>query len=643
MNNTKYAVGLYSLPPYQPVYMHPAVAYLAGSIKKELPDVIVHQEDLNASSLEYFLGKDAISPMRDLAVYHDFEKFRAAKRKIAEGVQMATNGKLAVVRNSIDFDSGDDYKSRQGLINTVDSKEKILYYKFFRDRVLPQVESEGMGLVGLSVSDQKQFVPAVVLSSMIKEQLGDKVKVVLGGNIVTRNYDVLSRDDEFNRRLFGYFDFLVHHEGETAIVGLVRALKQGGDVSGVPKLVYTRDGRVVENLDFVVENVNQIPAPDFDGFINQGNHWTPQPVIPYLIGRGCDWGGCSFCDIPTGYDGSRRRVEKETGKKFNVSGEGAGKRRNQNLDKVVSELKELSKKYRTKYFSFGDEELAGDLLRGFVDKTLESGLGIEWECYGRIEDLYLDKNFCERLRRAGCRFIQFGLESASQAVLDANRKGYQFQTARNVLRNTHEAGIMNHAFILTGLPGDTLAESSKLIRFLEESGEFLTTIKPISYKVSKWSPIALTPEKFGVKLNREHTPDLEQRINVGKDSGMMSRHKAMAFTRLLELWVARNHKVNPATSEYAYVQRLFLTKEKLEEFGNTVDYQVHFSPEDRKALAKVYNGLVEEVKLLAYSEGISREQRQRFSKLFDKLRRGEADKSFDGVVKLAGEVVDIQK
>ena len=66
--------------------------------------------------------------------------------------------------------------------------------------------------------------------------------------------------------------------------------------------------------------------------------------------------------------------------------------------------------------------------------------------------------------------------------------------------------------------------------------------------------------------------DLEQRINVAKDSGLMSRHKTMDFVRLLELWVAQRHRVNPSTSEYMYSQRLFLGRDKLEEFGESVNY-----------------------------------------------------------------------
>ncbi|MBI5872060.1 radical SAM protein, partial [archaeon] len=441
------------------------------------------------------------------------------------------------------------------------------------------------------------------------------------------------QDDELNRRLFDHFDYLVHHEGEVAIRDLVERVKDGKSVEGVPKLVYRDGGKVKENLEFIVEDVNNIPAPDFDDLVAQGNHWTPKPVIPYLIGRGCDWGACTFCDIPAGYDGSRARMQRVIGKQFDTK-KGDGKRRNQSLDKVIQELDYLSRRYDTKYFSFGDEELAGDLLRGFVDKVLESGLDIEWECYGRIEDLYLDKEFCEKLSKAGCRFIQFGVESASQKVLDMGNKGYDFGIAEKVLRNTYEAGIMNHAFLLVGLPGDSLVEASKLISFLERTGEYITTLKPIHYKVSKWSPIALHPEREGVKLDKEGTPDLDVNINLVSDSGLMSRHNAEALVRVLDLWTKYNHSANPATSEYMYSQRLFLSRDELEEFGRSAKPEVQLDRDDLSAIKKVYNGLVQEVKTKAYDGSVDKDTRREYEQMYLELKDQRAPDNLEDIVSL---------
>ncbi|MDO8740865.1 MAG: radical SAM protein [Candidatus Woesearchaeota archaeon] len=627
-----YKIALFSLPPYQPVYMHPAVPYLTGYLKKYLPDVEVVQKDLNTGSLDYFLGSTP-KFMRNIASYRDFQGHKQARRELSARIEHATEGRLHIVRNTVNYDlaqTGEDYKSRTGLLQVAQQKERNLFYEYFRTEVLPSLE--GVNLVGLSVSDQKQLVPTMVLASVIKEQYPD-TKVVIGGNIITRNYDVLSQDNELNRRLFDHFDYLVHHEGEVAIKELVERLKEGKAVEGVPKLIYRDGGRIKENLRFVVENVNAIPAPDLDDLVAQGNHWTPELVIPYLIGRGCDWGGCNFCDIPAGYDGSRTRMEKVTGKKFEVEGS-TGKRRVQDLDKVIEDLRDLKERYSTKYFSFGDEELAGDSLRDFVDKILESDLDIEWECYGRIEDIYLDKDFCKRLREAGCRFIQFGIESASQKVLDTSNKGYKSGLTGRVLRNTYETGIMNHAFILIGLPDDSIIEASRLITFLEETAQYITTMKPIMYKVSKWSPMALKPETFGLMLDKENTPDLEQRISVEKDSGMMSRHKAGAFVRLLELWVAQHHKVNPATSEYMFAQRLFLSRDELEEFGRSVDYQVELGSNDLKAIKRVFHGLVQELKTKAYDGAVNRDIRIEYEQMYLELKDQRAPENLEEIISL---------
>jgi len=634
----KYAVGLFSLPEYTPAYMHPATAYLAGHLKAQDLNVEVFQRDLSTESLEYFLGKETIAPMRDLKVYQDFQRFREAKSKISKVIEEKTKGELSIARNSVTYNCGTEYKSRQGLLDAISEKRQNLYYEFFETQVLPKIEERGLNLVGLAVNHQKQLVPTVVLSSMIKEKYGDSVKVVIGGNIITRSYDILSQNDKLNNELFEHFDYLIHHEGEQALLELIKRLQEGKTVEGVPKLIWKDGGKVKNNLEFEVQDVNRLAPPNFDGLVEQQNHWTPKPVIPYLLGRGCDWSGCAFCDIPAGYDHSILRMREHINDKTGKIPEGC-KRRTQNLEKIILEISNLSKKYNTEYFSFGDEELADGLLEEFVGKILKSGLKINWEMYGRIEDLYLDKEFCRKLYDSGCRFIQFGVESASEEVLKKNNKGYEFGKARDVLRNTYEAGIMNHAFLLVGLPGDSLIEASKLVTFLEDSGEHLTTIKPISYKVSKWSPIALHPEVRGINLDKEGTPDLDQNINLTENSGLMSRHKAMDFVKLLELWVAQKHKVNPATSEYIYCQRLFLGRDRLEEFGKSVEYPVAIGDRESETFRSVYNGLREELKQKAYQEkGVNKDRRKRFRERYEELKLKPAPTNSDEMFSLCKEV-----
>lgn len=659
-----YVVELLNMPPYQPVYPHPATAYLKGYLEKHRGNVVVLQRDLNTDSLVHFLGYDTVAPMRDLEFYKDFPRFVQAKETISEKTDKATGGRLRIERNSVIYDlrekkEGDkilvyaeDYVSREGLLAACKNKARNLYYDFFNEAVIPRIKENKSRLVGISASDQKQFLTAAILASMIKEEYGDSVKVVLGGNIITRNYDVLSKDDELNRMLFGQcYDFLIHHEGEAALTELVERLMGGEDVKGVPKLIYMQGGKIKENHEFVVEDTDNIPAPNYDGLFAQGNHWTPKPVIPYVLGRDCGH-ACGFCDIPIGYDGSRAVMEQKTGKKFKVDYRGReSARRVRDLGKAIEDLKILSEKYDTDYFSFCDEELAGDLLEDFVDKLLESGLKIKWEMYGRMEELYLKPDFCEKLSNAGCKFIQFGVESASQKVLDACKKNYEFDIAKEILKSTYDAGIMNHAFLLVGLPEDNLLEASKLIPFLEECGEYITTLKPIYYKVSKWSPNALcseinlyrgktayfsmsgrTKDKECIKLDRAHTPDLDVNINFAPDAGIMSKHESEAFVRVLDLWIKMHHKVNPATSEYMYAQRMFLTRDELEEFGRSAVPDIRVSAGDMGAGKAVYNGIVREIGKRLAQKKMNRDERKEFNELYWELRSQQVPEDFESLM-----------
>ncbi|MFC2100079.1 radical SAM protein, partial [Candidatus Bipolaricaulota bacterium] len=357
----------------------------------------------------------------------------------------------------------------------------------------------------------------------------------------------------------------------------------------------------------------------------QANYWTPKPVIPYVIGRGCYWGRCSFCDIPIGYDYSISRMSEILLKHPVIRGDTHSSRRKRSFDRVIGDLAYLSKTHGTTYFSFGDEELDSELLKAFSRELSDNGLSLDFECYSRIEPIYADngQDFCRKLRDSGCRFLQFGLESVSGKVLMRNRKlpeTYTQSDLGQIFRNTYEAGIMNHAFILVGLPGDSLIEASRLVPFLEQYAKYLTTIKPIHHKVSKWSPIALDPRSYNLILDQKTTGDLEANIHVSEHSPGMSRKKAEAFVRFLDLWIRKYHRVNVATSQYIYAQRLFLTREELDDMSARFEQSSTIDSHDDRYLHKVYSGLVEEFR--RRSEPTSEEtveKRQAFAELYSQF------------------------
>jgi anaerobic magnesium-protoporphyrin IX monomethyl ester cyclase len=73
-----------------------------------------------------------------------------------------------------------------------------------------------------------------------------------------------------------------------------------------------------------------------------------------------------------------------------------------------------------------------------------------------------------RLYRAGCRSLFWGLESASQPVLDRMRKAFRLDDARRMLREAQDSGLDSHLPLIVGFPGETPADVLADLRFIRE-------------------------------------------------------------------------------------------------------------------------------------------------------------------------------
>lgn len=100
-----------------------------------------------------------------------------------------------------------------------------------------------------------------------------------------------------------------------------------------------------------------------------------------------------------------------------------------------------------------DDELVGTGLEG--DKWLEEAceaiapLGLVWKCQGRCAASMSLKTL-QAMYRGGCRAIMWGVESLSQPVLDAMKKGTTVESIERCLALSHQAGIGNWLFLMVG-------------------------------------------------------------------------------------------------------------------------------------------------------------------------------------------------
>jgi len=76
------------------------------------------------------------------------------------------------------------------------------------------------------------------------------------------------------------------------------------------------------------------------------------------------------------------------------------------------------------------------------DVIIGSKLDLFWKASVRPDNL--DKELLDKMKKAGCVYLQFGIESGSPAILKNMGKGFVPEKASRVLKESHSAGIINY-------------------------------------------------------------------------------------------------------------------------------------------------------------------------------------------------------
>ncbi len=357
------------------------------------------------------------------------------------------------------------------LLDAAQDRQVNVYRDVFERILKPAIEAERPDVIGISIVLQQQLFSTITFCALIKEHF-PTIHVTLGGNTVTRLRDVLPQKKD----LFALFDSAVVYEGETAFLQLVEAVVAGRDLSGVPNVIYRDASGVHTSTLTYAENMASLPPPDFEGLPLE-KYFVPDRILPYLATRGCYWGRCEFCDHGEGY---------------------AAGYRTKKIDQIIEEIRGLKTKFQTKHFHFTDESYPPALFRKLTGKLVESKLDIIWTTHMRFEKSLLEEGVWKDAAASGCKYLHFGFESGNERVLRLMDKATTRDVIRRSLELSAKAGIWNHAMGFFGFPGETREEALSSIRFLEENKDLVHSIGFGTFDLSRHTPVAKNPEKFGV-------------------------------------------------------------------------------------------------------------------------------------------------
>jgi len=185
-------------------------------------------------------------------------------------------------------------------------------------------------------------------------------------------------------------------------------------------------------------------VPAYENF-RCGDYFAPGFILPYSGSRGCYWGKCSFCP------------ENAEGNSFCPVG----------VREVVEDLRTLVAKRKPFLIHFLDNAMSPALLRTLSEQPP----GAPWYGFARISKDLKDPDFCDALKRSGCRMLKLGLESGDQAVLESLCKGIDLEIASPVLKTLKNAGIATYVYLLFGTPAEDLEAAERTLEFTVRHSE----------------------------------------------------------------------------------------------------------------------------------------------------------------------------
>lgn len=428
--------------------------------------------------------QQAKATLRDPEAFLDFRSYWESRLVLEEVLQMVAAAYFPTAFSLATFQTRRPLQSYDDFLHITQNEQENPFIELYKEHFLERFLQEPPDVLGVSIIGMSQVVPGLTFARLVKAE-HPQTHIVVGGSVFTETMEQLKKCPE----LFGcLFDSIVLYEGEIPLLELCRCLSGGGDLSSVHNLVFKEDGVVKVNALCVPEKAHLLPTPDFDG-LPLDLYLSPYRILPILSSRGCYWGKCAFCSHGAIYGHTYRKRPAEM---------------------VLGDLRMLTTKYSTKYFTFNDEAIAPKHLRDISEAVLSAGLEIYSTTDMRLDRL-LTPDIVQTASAAGFKVFFFGLESGNDRVLCHMRKGSDIATAKRVLKECSDAGIWNHAFIFFGFPTEQPAEARETMDFVFANQDIIHSVGHSVFQLAGRSPARLCPDRYGISATHD---DPESFLNL---------------------------------------------------------------------------------------------------------------------------------
>ncbi|MBI4709144.1 MAG: cobalamin B12-binding domain-containing protein [Candidatus Portnoybacteria bacterium] len=316
---------------------------------------------------------------------------------------------------------------------SVESFEKYFITNFLNDFKSIKV----IGLTSVTSTIKKAYEIAKICKKYYPEAL-----IVFGGvhaTFVTK--EVIEHE---------FVDIVVVGEGEITleeilagkeleqIDGIVFKKQEGGEI----KIITNRSRQRIMDL-------NAMPLPAYDllpilKYKPAKGSYKKLPAMSMMTSRGCP-GRCTFCSKTLGNVMVFKSAET-----------------------IFKEIKFLVESYGIKQILFYDDTFTvfRENVIKLCDLFIENKMDLAWTCFARVD--FIDFSMLEKMKKAGCHQIMYGVENIDETVLRNINKKINLEQVINATAWTKKAGIECRLAFMVGNPGDSVSAIKKNIEFVKK-------------------------------------------------------------------------------------------------------------------------------------------------------------------------------
>ena len=233
---------------------------------------------------------------------------------------------------------------------------------------------------------------------------------------------------------------VIRGEPELTVLELCR----NNDLSSVKGITYKADGEFVSNEPQDHLDLGTLPVPSFH-LLPMGKYFYEVLGRNFTLleaSRGCTY-RCSFCLL----DMYGKKLRVKPARQF------------------INELEIVINKFGVKNAYFMDLEFTinRDLVEEVCNYLIRKKHDFKWTCQTRLD--LVDEVLLEKMKRAGCDLIHFGVEAANDRALKALGKGMTVEKITTGMKMVKRLKIRSACFFLMGAFGSTKEDVKEITKF----------------------------------------------------------------------------------------------------------------------------------------------------------------------------------